>query len=141
VLDLKIEGDDKNLAGFRLHIQRQTREMMELVSDSTYFLSEGPSGGQLLRPLKETFGLGELPDLTIMKVEVKKILEWVYAIRRYILRRRLVVSVGRLSRSVLITASIESGWRTQAEWSDEAESEELAAWNLVTRVRGVEEAR
>lgn len=124
---------------FVMHVQRQEKELLEVVGES--FLARGDATTILVPPPSQLFPLDDLPSLSIAKVDVKSVLQWIRALVEYFDTRHLVVWVGTLSTQVMLRASIQSGWTTQSHCTLQAETEEDAAWQLVTWAVGFDASR
>jgi hypothetical protein len=129
------------MPNFVMHVQQQEKVLAEVVGESFLTGTEDDEITVFAPPPSQTLDLRALPSLSISKVDVKSVLVWVQAFGEYFSRRRLVVWVGMLSRHVMVRAAIESGWIRQSDWAFEAETEEEAAWQLVTWAAGYDATR
>ncbi|HEY6252474.1 MAG TPA: hypothetical protein VI685_21170 [Candidatus Angelobacter sp.] len=128
-------------ADFVMHVQRQERALAEVIGESFLTGTDDAERTVFAPPPSQTLNLSALPGLSVSKVDVKSVLVWVQVFAEYFSRRRLVVWVGTLSKRVMIRAAIESGWTRQNDWAFEADTDEEAAWQLVTWAAGYDVTR
>jgi hypothetical protein len=119
---------------FAMHVQRKELELSQLVGET--LLADAGEMRIFAPPASQALKLDSLPSLSVSKVDVKSVLVWAQALWEYFGARRLMVWVGELSNRTMIRASIESGWTSQGDWMFEADTEEEAAWQLVTWAAG-----
>jgi hypothetical protein len=142
-LVLRVENltDSASLPNFALYVQQQERVLAEIVGEALLADTSDAERTVFAPPPSEILNLSALPSLSISKVDVKSVLVWIQVLGEYFSTRRLVVWVGKLSRRVMVRAAIESGWTRQEDLSFEAETEEDAAWQLVTWASGYDASR